>query len=536
MPIAPKQYPVRFTAKGLVDALDATDKFPGACIQLVNLIFDPANPEIMVSRPGVTNMTSFPGFISPGFVSVQATIGDLVFGMIATGRNAGKDEPFCYDHSAGAFIAVGNVLNANTPTSPSSTGAWTPPTIAAVGTMIIVTHPGFPGGATKFGWFDVTNPAAPVWNAGDTATNGLPSVPLCVANFNNRAYFGCGNLLEFTDTLTNPPTRTNATQFLTIDDKSNITALSGLPLQTTSSGVVQALLVFKAFQVWQITGDGTTLAQNYLSLSFGTQAPRSVQQAPLGVYFHSQAGPKIVDQWGVVRSVTFDGKSNDSDVKIPWQNAVTPSRISAAYSNDIYRICMETVINGVQGFNDYWFDESRRRWTGPHSFAYDCASQHDDHFILSSSTNAGQLIHSYAYPAGSAAYTDLGAALMSTLQSSTFPKTGDMEMKQVVESTIELASNQGPASYGITGQDDLGNTLNSCSVSVLPAGALWGSGVWGGFAWSSSTNKPTTYTVPWSIPLVFKKMALYITVAANTAIALGTFFARYQNAGYTNNR
>ena len=32
--------------------------------------------------------------------------------------------------------------------------------------------------------------------------------------------------------------------------------------------------------------------------------------------------------------------------------------------------------------NDYWFDEHKRRWTGPHSFAYDCLSQYGNYFIM----------------------------------------------------------------------------------------------------------------------------------------------------------
>src|SRR5258707_5562883 len=144
MPIAKKQYPVRFTPRGLVDAFDATDKFPGACVSLSNLVFDQSNPEIMVSRPGVGNpVTSFAGFDSPGFVSVHITVGSVTYGMIASAKNAGKDEPFAYDNAASAFIAITGVNNANSPTSPATSGAWTPPTMASVGRFIIVTHPGF---------------------------------------------------------------------------------------------------------------------------------------------------------------------------------------------------------------------------------------------------------------------------------------------------------------------------------------------------------------------------------------------------------
>ena len=71
MPLA-KAKPIPFRPKGLVDAFDATDKFNGACTALANLIFSQANPEIVVSRPGVTEITHFTGLNTPGFISVKA--------------------------------------------------------------------------------------------------------------------------------------------------------------------------------------------------------------------------------------------------------------------------------------------------------------------------------------------------------------------------------------------------------------------------------------------------------------------------------
>lgn len=537
MPISPKQFPVRLTARGLSDAFDSTDKFPGACILLSNFVFDQGNPEIVVSRPGVTTIDTFASFTMPGIVSVHATVGDITYGMIASGLNANKDEPFAYDHVNGVYLAVAGVTNANTPTTQAGTGAWTPPTMASVGVNIIVTHPGFPGGATKFGWFDITIPAAPVWNGGDTTTNGLSATPVAVANFNNRAYFALpNNKVEYTDVLT--LVRTASSQALTLGDASKLTALSGLPIQTTSSGVVQALLAFKEFQIWQITGDPVTLdlAANFISLSYGTRSPRSLALSPLGLYFAASSGPMIVDPTGTLRAVTNSGQQNEPDLHVPWENATTPSRICAGYNSTIYRVSMETTINGATSVNDYWFDEHKRRWHGPHTFPYNGASPYKNYFVIVSNANPAKLIKSEIEPSGASVYTDLGVAFPSTELTATFPKTGEMEMHQSSQSTIELASAQGAASYQITALDDLGNTLNSCSISVLPAGALWGFAVWGGFNWASATNVPTTYNVPWTAPLVFKKMAIYITATASTQLAIGSFFTRYKTLGYNNVR
>ena len=175
--------------------------------------------------------------------------------------------------------------------------------------------------------------------------NNLPSVPRAVSNFFNRAYYACGNTVAFSDIL-DPLTRTNGTQALTIGDLADVTALSGLPIQTTSSGIIAALIVFKGFQVWQITGDASAsnLASNFMSLTIGTSSPRSIAQSPLGIYFASNAGPYVIDQFGILRPHSYSPEQKEPDISAPWDNALTPSRFAAGYSGTIYRICMETVI------------------------------------------------------------------------------------------------------------------------------------------------------------------------------------------------
>jgi len=138
---ARKSQPYTFSPEGLSDALDGTHVFSGACAKLQNLIPDPTTKNLWICRPAAVQLTNFAGFTTPGFISCLKVIGSKVFGMIATGRNAGHDEPFCYDLVAAAFIPITGVTSANTPISPASSGAWTPPQLAVMGRYIIVTHP-----------------------------------------------------------------------------------------------------------------------------------------------------------------------------------------------------------------------------------------------------------------------------------------------------------------------------------------------------------------------------------------------------------
>lgn len=532
--------PVRFSPKGICDAFDATDAFAGACALMTNLIFDQANPEVIVSRPGVgTPRTSFASFTSPTFVSGYVTIGSVVYGMVSTGRNAGHDEPFAFDLNAGTFITISGVTAANTPTSPATSGPWTPPTFAVVSTKILVTHTGFSGtGSNYFGVIDISTPATPAWSSSNLATNALPGVPTSVANFNNRAFFSFQNVDYFSDVL-NPTTRTNATQSVTLGDTTPITAQSGLPVQTTSSGVAGALIVFKGSSIWQITGDPTTnnLSVNYISLTTGCIAPRSVVQGPFGIFFVGVDAPYILNFLGVLSPLSHTpGNDGVADVQVPFQNTTAPSRIAASFSGNIFRVCVATIIQGVQQTNDYWYDIRRKRWNGPHTFTYDCIAQFGNNFVVSGIDHAAALFVSQSLPAVGSVYTDNGVQLVSHLRSSSFPKTGHMAQVQVVESTQEFASSGLSVNYNITALDDQNNTINSTFVATPAAGITWnGGGLWGGGAqWASASSIPHVYNVPWTIPLVFQKMALDITGTSSNSLSIGTFFARYQDTGYTN--
>lgn len=538
-----KSIPVRFTVRGLCDAFDATDVFPGACRKLTNLVFDQSNPEIVVARPGVGDgITSFAGFISPGFISVQATIGAMVYGMVATGLTAGFDQPFCYNLATSSFVTVSGCTAGNAegrPASPATSGAWIPPTMAVIGVKLIITHPGYTGAAGRFfGVIDITDPAAPAYTTANTITNLLPSVPTSVANYNNRAYYACGNKTFYSDVLV-PGTMTNANQSLTLGDAQAIIGQSGLPLQTTTGGVVSSLLVFKETQVWQITGDAAitgSLALNYLSLSIGTASPRSIVPSPLGTFF---AGPDccyLVSPFGAIVPVTSDLGNSKSivDLRQPFGYSTVPSRVAAAFAGNIYRICITSVIDGSLGTFDYWFDTRKMRWNGPHTFPYDCVSSAGTYFVLSGYVSGAKLFRSDPFIKTGTLYTDNGAPFNIKLKSSDFPKMGEMEMKQVIENTIELSSSGAPIPYNLIVYDDKGDFMSSTTVTTAASGKVWGANIWGdGSVWQSSLNKPRTYQVYWPIPLVFNKIALEVNALAASNVSIGTSNFRTQKTGYT---
>jgi hypothetical protein len=150
---------ITFKPHGLSDTLDGTNTFPGAMAQLANLIPAPSTKNVFVPRPAAVQLTNFSPFNTPKQPVLICPVGSLVFGMLPTARFAGNDEPFVYNLLTNSFITIAGVTAANTPTTQASTGDWTPPSAAVVGGRVIMTHPGFAGGASPyyFGGIDVSS-------------------------------------------------------------------------------------------------------------------------------------------------------------------------------------------------------------------------------------------------------------------------------------------------------------------------------------------------------------------------------------------
>lgn len=477
--------PITFRPTTLCDCVDGSNAPPGAMQQLIDLIPDPSTDKMWVPRPAALQNTGFVAGVSlNGFISALLVVGDTAYGMIAaTGGFAGKDIPFAYNLATSTVMTVQGPLSANLPTSPATSGPWTPPIMFQVGSRIIVTHPGFPGGATKFGWMDISglsvnvtgnttntsavitgnpailglqpgllltgtgipaatsivsaanfvlteaaathsnttldglasttglavgqviaanpvlgipagttiaalpgggavtmsqaatatatgtvtftgatitmsrnatstnsqetitatggNPSLPLWGAGDTNINNLPSVPVGGAQFNGRAYFALGtNGIVFSDSLLPCQVSNNpAVQALTTNDGLAVTAIGPLmEYSSTTGGIVQALIAFQdAKKMQQITGDPTTsnLAINALPVATGTSAPLSITPTEYGLAFLSPQGLRIINFQGAVSAPIGD---HGSGVTVPFIYSATPSRMVAAANSDTLRM------------------------------------------------------------------------------------------------------------------------------------------------------------------------------------------------------
>ncbi|MHB1938427.1 MAG: hypothetical protein ACYCOR_17865 [Acidobacteriaceae bacterium] len=518
--MASKGFPKKFRASGLSDS--QTQIFPGACRYLKNLIFDRTNRGAITARAAVTSLTTFPGFTSPGVISCAYLTGTMVYGLIASGLNAGYDQPFAYDISTDTFVAITGITSTTVPKTVATSGPWTPPTMDLVGTKLVVTHPGVTGSGIMFYWFDLSTPSTPSWNAGNTTTNLLPSPPTAVCQFFERAYYVIGNVLWASDVI-EATSITNASQTLTLGDTNPILGLKGLPIGTSTQGILQALLGFKAGSIWQVTGDFalSNTAVNQLSGSIGSSAPRTLVARPTGVGFMANDGIREVTPMGQV------GYMN-ADIILPFSNASEPSRACAAYANGITRICLDTLDVSTAVRGDFWHDELFDKWNGYHTFPYDQALPYGSEFVLVSNANPGQLFLSQVVPTSSSVYTELGSQIISIFQSADDPGEQLLADKQIIETTLEILNNGLSYFFLILAYDNGTGQVGQAFLVGASTQYDWDGTTWGGGLWQSAQYSGSVVQIPWNAPLVGKRISMALQASASSALHFRDFNYRVQ--------
>lgn len=610
--------PLTFRPHGVSDTLDASNSSAGSMGALTNLVPAPSTKSGFAPRPAANKTLDFVagGFNTPGNTTAMLVIGSKVYGLISTARNANHDEPFAYDLIGGTFAVVANVTNGNTPVTQPTSGDWTPPTMAMVGSRIYVTHPGFTGvGQSFFGFFDISGfsstsitgsthgtttldtlssnvlqagwqvgmtisdaaadiPAgttivaiasnglsvtlsqaatgshagtactvaggtvgAPLWGNANTNGNALTAVPVAVSAFNGRAYWAVANNLQFSDSL-NGSQITNASQALSLGDNVAITAVGGVPLQNPlQGGSVQSLIAFKGqHQMFQVTGDPATnnLAVNQLNVSTGTLSPKALVGTPDGLGFFSPEGLRFVDESG---QITEPVGAYGDGVAVPFQNALNPSRMVAAFNNDTVRVSLQDGSKASQPFVEYWFNLTTKQWTGPHTFsAYiiDAVGLVNlEGWLFGPQGVTGSLWNGPPFPTLSSGFTENGNALSWTYDTSLLPDNEELAMNALQEAAIglQLGSNQLVTVQAI---DETGTILDTITLSTpVMAGTKWGSFTWGSALWAGGVpGLFRQYGLNWHTPLIFKQMHLRVSGFSQIGMMVENVYLRYQILGY----
>lgn len=550
--------PLVWRPKGLSDVLDSSGAFQGAMSSLQNLIPDPSTPELWQCRPASLNLTSglgslggpwSSGFSSgfgplsgsggQGFVSCMLIVGTLAFGMVGDGT--GLDRPFCFNLQTNLFIVVtGTQNNTTLPISPVTTGEWTPPEMAVIGSRLVVTHLGFngPAGAAGnfFGYFDIANPLAPVWHGANfTGPAGLTFTiaPQSVTQFNGRAYF-IENIVAqpavIWSDVNNPLTNTGSvTPVLTFGDNVPLTTLQGLPLNNQLGGIIQSVMVFKgATNIYQITGDASTsnLSVNSLNVQTGTFASNTVTPTPKGLAFIAPDGLRIIDfQAHVSDPIGIDGQG----VNVPFVDVVNPTRMNMSCNSNVLRV---SLFNGnVSGApaQEYWFDFARKIFSGPHTFPASIIQPFLNTFILAPVGILGSLWRSDTIQSLTSTFVENSVQMTFAFFTSFLPDTDQMVNNCMTESTLEVALPPGGIPLQVVAVNADSSVLDTLTLlSTAGLATQWGSFVWGAAAWGGSAAPLKNLQLQWHQPLVFDRLQVQVSGQSSQSLKLGSLKGRYQ--------
>lgn len=482
---------------------------------------------IIVTHPGFSgtnkfgwiDLSSFSSSTITGDTHSNTTIDNLSTNVLLAGWQVGQ-------HITGTNIPANTFITA----------------IAVGGLSITISNAAT--GSTAGATYTVTGgtTAAPLWGAGNTNGTALATVATSVFPFNGRAWYATGNNLVFSDSL-NPLQVTNATQVLTLGDSTSVTALGGLPLNsTTQGGIIQSLIAFKgAAAVYQITGDQATnnLVVNNIAGAVGTLAPNTIASLPLGLAYIAPDGLRIIDT-AAHCSDPIGGYGQG--VSSPFIYAVFPSRMAAAYHHNTYRVTVQNGMAPSTPFQEFWFNFPAKCWTGPHgSMTASIIEGFDglagtvyasaDFMSFATGVDAA-LWYSSTVPQSSSVYVENSNQLSVSWTTSLLPDNQQMAMNAIIETAVALEL---PVANTVTlsFSDERGTVKDTTTLAGSGTGAAkWGTAKWGSFIWGAVAGFFAQYPVYWHFPLVFKQGTFQVDTTSAADFAIGNLYLRYQVLGY----
>ncbi len=301
-----------------------------------------------------------------------------------------------------------------------------------------------------------------------------------------------------------------------MEDISEITAMATQGISTSVQGSIQSLVVFGEDAITVITGDAANgnLATNTLDTSTGTAAGRSVVSTPKGTMFMAADGMRFISNSGALEDPNLD-------LKNPFIFALTPSRASACYNNNIYRI---TVQNGhVNGnpLQEWWFDFRNSGWTGPHTFTQSMCVAYGKTFIAFVNTITPALFTSDVVQSGTSTFTENGSPLAFLERTAPLQDDGGMYEGSAVLSVVDMQIPQVAQSYTIVASDVNNGVLATATIAFSSTGAVWNGFTWGVGVWTATSYGLERYNIPWTSPLVFSRLVWQITGTSILNLRIG---------------
>lgn len=375
-------------------------------------------------------------------------------------------------------------------------------------------------------------PARPLWGAGDTIINRLPSTPVSVAQMNGRAWYACGVYLVYSDSLL-PTQITNASQALSFANGISITALGELPLKAPiTGGVIQSIIAFQSNSaIQQVTGDQATsnLAKNAIKAGTGTLAPLSVVSTLQGLAFISPEGLRFVD---ANANVSDPVGRQGQGVCVPFINAVEPSRICGAGNALILRFTTQNGGKDGSPYEDYWYDLPRGTWSGPHTFSASLVQPWRSTFVTVPVAARGALWRADPTPNGNSVYAENGTPMTWVMRTAMLADNGADQMNAFEEMQLSCAL-PGGLQISVLAADDTNSPIDQIFAPSVATQSIWGAFTWGVGAWSRGLSTFMQRLLPWTVPIIFKQGYLQVTGASQRGVKVGPYYGKRQILGST---
>lgn len=452
--------------------------------------------------------------------------------------------------------ALTTTVSGSTNTSVLITGLATDPILQGIQPGMAISGTDIPAGATVISTtattitisqaatgshgpntFTITGgtPTQPLWGAGNTDRNPLPSVPLDCAQFNSRAYYALGtNGIVYSDaSAACRVSNASRVQALLPGDGLAVTCIGQLQLSSLLGGIVQSLIAFEGInKMQQITGDEATnnLAMNAMPTSTGTASPLSLCSCEMGLAFVSPEGLRIITFAGNVTPPIGD---HGIGVTAPFIYSSVPSRIAAAARVDTIRISTQNGFVANSPTQEWWYDLTRKIWTGPHTFPAGVIQAAGTGFLLAASGVNGKLWDSNAYPFLSSTFSENGTHIVSTYKTSLLPDNATVGMNAVVLTT--LSGQFFPGVVTVVATDEADQVLDEADISIATGtNPEWDVAIWDVDMWDAQIPPFRQFRVFWHKTIVFKQAAIQVSVDADYFLRIGTLYAEYQRLGYVN--
>jgi len=265
-----------------------------------------------------------------------------------------------------------------------------------------------------------------------------------------------------------------------------------------------------------------------LNVSTSTLAPNSIASGSDGLFFVAPDGLRKIDwQAHISEPIGADGQG----INAPFFTIPTPSRIAAAATATCYRVSFANANVLGAPVQEFWYDITRKLWSGPHTFPFDIIRSWGNSFVGAPNGVLGLWKSDFEVQPTST-YTENGVQMRFALQTTQFQNPGDMAECAQIETQV-YASMTDKTYFNLSAINENGAILDSVSYTAAGTGsAIWGSFVWGSTTWGTAVSPYRARRIDWHAPIVYNRVSFLVAGMADQNLALGCIYMREEHLGY----